>query len=337
MRTALVKPDGTVCVADQPAPQLLPGSARIRLTRSLISTGTETELIRRRRESPEGEDLRPGYSAAGRIVELSQDCQKGRAGQLVGCAGWALATHSQEAVVPRNLFVPVPEGVHEDNVAFIGCAVTCMHALRQAGISAGESVAVFGMGLFGQMVARIAAAFGARAFGVAKHPHQAECARGVCRAVWGPEELDAAASAPAGEELMDAAIIAAGGEQTRMIVQAGKVLRDRGTVVVLGRGWASIDFREEMFKKELKLRNTRAYGPGRYDPVYERQGVDYPLGYVRWTENRNMAGVLDLMARRLLDLRPLITSRCRLEDIPAAYERLMARPNREIAVLVEYD
>jgi len=194
---------------------------------------------------------------------------------------------------------------------------------------------VVGMGLFGQILARIARAFGAVVYAVAKHPHQAELAGQVCREVFPPGEPGENPLAAAGAAV-DVAVITAGGDQSGMIETACRMLRDRGTLVILGRGRATIDFREQMFKKELTLRNTRAYGPGRYDPQFEIEGVDYPVGYVPWTETRNMAGVLELMAGGLLDLRPLITSRCPLAEIPSAYERLLSRPNREVAVLVEY-
>jgi len=338
VKTALIQRDGTVRLAEAPAPEMLAKSARVRVRRSLISTGTETEVIRTRRAQPAADELRPGYSAVGEIVELSEDCRKGRVGQRAACAGWALATHSEEIVVPQNLFVPVPDApggaADDDNAAFIGCAVTCMHALRQGGVAGGDTVAVVGMGLFGQIVARIARAFGAVVCGVAKHPHQAEHAREVCRDVCAPRDL--LEGVPAGMGPADVAIVAAGGDQSEMLRAAGRMLRDRGTVVILGRGWANVDFREEMFKKELTLKNTRAYGPGRYDPQYEIQGIGYPPGYVPWTETRNMAGVLDLMARGLLDLRPLITSRYALSDVAAAYEKLLTRPNREIAVVLDY-
>ncbi len=337
MKTALVAADGTVRVVDQPALKMLPGSVRVKVTRSLISTGTEASVIRARREAPAEGDLRPGYSAVGTVVEVSADCGKAEAGQRVACAGWAVATHSQEVVVPRNLFVPIPDAVDDDNAAFIGLAVTCMHSLRQGGLAGGESVAVIGMGLFGQIVARIARAFGAVVCGVAKYPHQAEHAAGACDKVYPAGGMAEAIAALTPEDLVDVAVVAAGGELTEMIQVAGKLLRDRGTLVIIGRGAARIDFTQAMFAKELTLKNTRAYGPGRYDPQYEREGIDYPLGYVRWTENRNMAGVLDLMARGLLDLRGLITTRCRLEDIPAAYEKLMVAGNREIAAIVEHD
>jgi threonine dehydrogenase-like Zn-dependent dehydrogenase len=336
MKTALVTGEGKVVVVDRAALPLLKRSARIRVRRSLISTGTETDVIRSRRSAAAGEDLCPGYSAVGEVLEVSPDCRKGRPGLRVACAGWGLATHSQQIVVPENLFVPVPEGADDDNAAFIGCAVTCMHACRQGAVSGGDVVAVIGMGLFGQMVARIAGAFGAVVYALAKHPHQADRARQVCRQVWQWSGAEPAPALPADLAPADVVVITAGGEQSEMIRAAGKMLRDRGTVVILGRGWATLDFRQEMFQKELTLRNTRAYGPGRYDSQYEREGVDYPVGYVRWTENRNMAAVLDLMARGLLDLRPLITDRCRLEDIPAAYEKLLAKPNRQIAIAVEY-
>lgn len=336
MQSVIVKPDGKVVVEETPAPQMLPNSARVKVRRSLISTGTETDFIRARRAKPAEGDFRPGYSAVGTIVELAPDCPKGKLGQRVACAGWALATHSQEIVVPHSLFVPMEDKVEDDNAAFIGCAVTCMHALRQAGVAAGELVAVLGLGLFGQMVIRLAKAFGARVQAVAKHPHQFELAQQCCEQVWPAAGLEQALAATKPAEPADAAIIAAGGDQSEMVRLAGKLLRDRGTVVILGRGWAEIDFRQEMFQKELTLKNTRAYGPGRYDPIYERQCVDYPIGYVRWTENRNMAGVIDLMARGLLDLKPLITGRCKLADAPATYEKLMVRGHQQVAVVIEY-
>jgi len=336
MRSTVIRPDGSVCVHEEPARPMLHRSARVRVTHSLISTGTETDLIRSRRARPAGDDFSPGYAAVGEILELSPDCSNGHLGQRAACAGWALATHSEEIVVPQNLFAPVPEAVDSDNAVFIGCAVTCMHALRQAGVSCGESVAVFGAGLFGQITIRIARAFGARVLTVAKYPHQADMATSVGQETWTPAELEQALGKIAPTDLVDAAIVAAGGDQEEMIRQAGRLLRDRGTLVILGRGWARVDFREAMFQKELTLKNTRAYGPGRYDPVYEEQGVDYPIGYVRWTENRNMRAVLNLMAGGWLDLRPLITSRWPLQQIPEAYEALMARGNSQIAALVEY-
>lgn len=336
MKTALVAADGTVTVADQPAPEMLPGSVRVKVSRSLVSTGTETSLIRERRTTPAGESLRPGYSAVGTVTEVACDGPGARTGQRVACAGWALATHSQEIVVPRNLFVPIPEGVDDDGAVFIGLAVTCMHALRQGGVTGADRLAVIGMGLFGQIVARMGRAFGAAVLGVAKYPHQAARAAEVCRTVYDPAGLTAVLPELPPEDLADVAVIAITGDQTDAVRDAGRLLRDRGTVVILGRGWANVDFREEMFKKELTLKNTRAYGPGRYDPQYERQGIDYPIGYVRWTENRNMAGVLDLMARGLLDLRGLVTRRCPLEEIPSAYERLLTPGHSEIAVLVTY-
>lgn len=336
MRSTVIRSDGSICVREEPARPMLQQSARVRVTRSLISTGTETDFIRSRRVHPAGDDFSPGYAAVGEIVQLSPDCPKGRVGQRAACAGWALATHSEEIVVPQNLFASVPDTVDDDNAAFVGCAVTCMHALRQAGVSCGESVAVFGAGLFGQITVRVARAFGARVLAVAKHPHQADMARSVCQETWTPAELEEALGKIVPADLADAVIIAAGGDQEDMIRQAGRLLRDRGTLVILGRGWARVDFREAMFQKELTLKNTRAYGPGRYDPVYEEQGIDYPIGYVRWTENRNMYAVLDLMARGRLDLRPLVTSRWSLQQIPEAYVALMARGNAQIAALVEY-
>jgi len=340
-----------------PVPEAGPCTALVRTAASVVSAGTERmlvefaskSLIGKARSRPDlvrqtldkvrregllttleavenrlDQPLPLGYSSAGTIVAVGDGLQGFKVGDRVACAGGGSAVHAEYAVVPQNLMAHVPEAVDFDQAAFTTLGAIALHGLRLAEPQVGEHVAVIGLGLLGLLTAALSKASGCAAFGVDLDPARVERAR----LMGFPAGLraDAAAQAPSitRGRGFDVVLVCADTPSSDPVELAGALARDRGRVVVIGNVGLEVP-RRTYYEKELSLRVSRSYGPGRYDPLYEQAGIDYPIGFVRWTEGRNLQAFLDLLAGGQVDVRPLITHRFPIERATEAYEVVAGR------------
>lgn len=259
-----------------------------------------------------------GYSAAGRVVAVGDGCDSFAIGDLVACAGAGYANHAELIWVPENLCARVPPGVSADHAAFATIGAIALHGVRQAEARLGETIAVIGLGLIGQLTVQLLRASGCRIVGIDLDPWKVEraaCDLGLVRSD-AVEDRVRAFTAGRG---VDAVIITAAASSNDPIVLAGALARDRAHVVIVGAVPAEIP-RTPYYEKELDVRMSRSYGPGRYDRAYEDKGIAYPIGYVRWTEQRNLEAVLDAIAATRIEIEPLITHRVSIADAIRAYD-----------------
>jgi predicted dehydrogenase/threonine dehydrogenase-like Zn-dependent dehydrogenase len=269
-----------------------------------------------------------GYSAAGTVVEVGEAVSGLAPGDRVAIAGGGLANHAELDVVPHLLCARVPDGVSDEDAAFSTLGAIAMHGFRRAEIEVGSTVVVVGLGLVGQLATRIALAAGCTVHGVDVDERMIALARkaGAHAHLRAHAEAQLASKA-------DATLICASTADEDPILLAAAVARDRAPMVVVGDVRMNIP-RGPFFEKELDLRLSRSYGPGRYDPAYELHGRDYPEGYVRWTERRNLEAFLDLVAAGRIDPGELITHRFPIAEAKAAYEAL--RSERATAIVLTY-
>lgn len=278
-----------------------------------------------------------GYASAGTIVELGDEMHGFRVGQRVACAGGGFAVHAEMAVVPRNLLAPLPAELDFEQAAFTTLGAIALHGFRLAKPQLGETVAVIGLGLLGLLAVGTARAAGCQVLGIDIDPARVQLGlqMGAQQCVARPQAEAAAATFSRGRGL-DHILICADTASNDPVELAGEIARDRARVVAVGAVGLQLP-RKVYYEKELAFINSRSYGPGRYDPAYETAGHDYPAGYVRWTEGRNLEAVVDLMASGALDVRPLITHRFPIDQAPAAYD-LITNRGREpfLGVLLTY-
>ncbi len=361
--------DGKAQVVDVPRPSARRGAALVRTAASLVSAGTERmvvefaeksllgkarsrpDLVRQVLDKARREGLLPtvrsafnrldqpmglGYSSAGTIVEVGEGLQGFQVGDRVACAGGGYAVHAEYAVVPQNLLARLPDAVDFESAAFTTLGAIALHGFRLAHPQVGESVAVIGLGLLGLLACGIAAAAGCRVFGVDLAAERVALAaqfgaQAVLRA-----EAESAASAFTRGRGFDVALICADARSNDPIELAGLLARDRGQVVAVGAVGLEIP-RKLFYAKELTFQVSRSYGPGRYDPAYEEGGQDYPPGYVRWSEGRNLEAIVDLLASGRLDVRPLISHRFPIEQGAGAYELITGKRGEPfLGVLLTY-
>jgi predicted dehydrogenase/threonine dehydrogenase-like Zn-dependent dehydrogenase len=363
---------GELSVTDVPPPAVRSGQVLVHNVASLVSAGTERAVIelarmnpvRKARARPDlvrkvlaraGQEgllgtarvvmnlastpLPLGYSCAGVVRAVGATVSGLSPGDRVACAGLGYANHAEVVTVPRNLVVPIPEGVEFDEAAFVTVGAIALQGVRQAALSVGESVVVIGLGLVGLLTVQICVAAGVRVFGVDLSADRVRLASELGAA---SGESVSAAIGPAVSRFTrqrgaDAIIIAAATPSSEPVALAAEIARDRARVIVVGDVGLDIP-RRAYYEKELELRLSRSYGPGRYDSAYEEKGHDYPVGYVRWTENRNMEAFLDLVAAGKVRVGPLVTQRFPIEQATDAYD-LLTDPRAElsIGILLEYD
>ncbi|MBX6364612.1 MAG: bi-domain-containing oxidoreductase [Gemmatimonadetes bacterium] len=358
-------------VAEVPAPGVRAGQVLVRNVASLISAGTERaavdfgqksllqkarsrpDLVRQVVERVRKEGLGPtieavrsrldqpvplGYSCAGVVEEVGAGVTEFSPGQRVACAGAGYANHAELVVVPRNLVVAIPDPVSFEDAAYVTLGAIALHGVRTADVHVGDVVAVIGLGLLGQLTVQLLRAAGCQVVGIDLDPEKVQLARdlGAERAVVRSGGVDAAVAELTGSRGADAAIITAASSSNDPVELAGQICRDRGRVTVVGAVGMTIP-REIYYRKELELRISRSYGPGRYDPAYEEKGHDYPVGYVRWTERRNLEEFLRLVSRGLVTPGRMTTHRFAVEQAPEAYE-LITGVRREpfLGILLTY-
>lgn len=360
---------GAVAVAEVPAPVARPGFVLVRTAASLISAGTERStveagqkgLVGRAIEQPAlvkkvidkarnegvvatfdavrsklGSLSALGYSAAGLVVDAGDDTGF-RMGDRVACAGVGYASHAEVLSVPKNLCVRLPDNVSFDSGAFGTVGAIALQGVRLAEPTLGESVVVIGLGLIGQLTIQLLNANGCRVFGIDLDEKKIELAKTL-----GAED-GCASGGEAKQRVLewsrgrgaDAVLVTAGTSSNEPVELAGEISRAKGRVVVVGAVGLNIP-RKPYYDRELTFRISMSYGPGRYDREYEERGHDYPFGYVRWTEGRNIESFLDMVASGRVDVEPLITHRFKIDEGERAYE-LITSDQPYLGVVLQYD
>ena len=280
-----------------------------------------------------------GYSSAGVVLEVGEGAGEFAVGDRVACAGAGHAGHAEVNWIPKNLCVKIPPNVNFESAASVALGAIALQGVRVAEAKLGERVAVIGLGLIGQLVAQILRAAGCVVWGLDPDPDRVRLARelGVDFACQNREWEQSPYSALCQRgEGADAVILTASTRSAEPIQLAGELARDRGVVVVVGDVRADIP-RGPYYKKELQVRYSRSYGPGRYDPEYEERGADYPYGFVRWTEKRNMEAFLELVAQQKVRVEPLLTHRFSIDEALEAYKLLSGeRKERYVGILLTY-
>ena len=363
--------DGKMSLLEVPFPALNAGCVLVRNHFSLISAGTEGKTVKDARLGYIGkakarkEEVKKviqtaktigvmntyrlvmnkldapsplGYCCAGEVIEVASDITDIQVGDMVACGGNS-ANHAEVVAVPRNLCVKIPEGVAIDQASLATLGSIALQGIRQADLRLGESAAVIGLGLIGQLTIQMLHASGVKTIGVDIDPGQVASAlkNGADMAyVRGSDYLMQAVDELTNGYGVDAVIITAGTSSTDPIDFSGEICRQKGKVVVVGAvptGFKRVNY----FKKELDLRMSCSYGPGRYDADYEEKGIDYPYGYVRWTENRNMEAFIELIRSGRINLSPLITHRFSFNDAVKAYDLIVNKTEPFLGIIMQYN
>jgi predicted dehydrogenase len=348
--------NGKTVVRDVPWPPCPPGFVLVQNAFSIISSGTERARLETSRRSLVGkamsrpdlvrevierarregitatrravrsrlhEETAVGYSSSGRVLEVGETVSGFQSGDLVACAGGGYANHAEVVSVPANLCAKVPPGVPLEAAAATTIASIALHGIRLADVRVGERVAVIGCGLVGRVACRILRAAGAETFAIDVDPGRVKHVRADVDHAFALADSTASSILSASGGIgMDAVLVTAASRSNDPLLLAAKIARDRGAIVLVGDVAVEMP-RSVLYDKELSFRVSRSYGPGRYDREYEERGLDYPISYVRWTEQRNMQAILDLQARGKLALADLIEV-LRVEEAPEAYARLVA-------------
>lgn len=278
-----------------------------------------------------------GYSSAGVVVDVGEDVTKFSVGDRVACAGAGYANHAELIVVPENLAAGVPDGLELDRAAFATLGAIALQGIRVAEPSLGEVVVVVGLGLIGQLAVQLLVANGCRVLGVDINQRRIDQALDH-GAEWGatPEALAEGWNHEVTNGYgFDFALITASSDTAAPIELAANLCRPKGRIVVVGAMPLELD-RRTFYEKELELRLSMSYGPGRYDRRYEELGLDYPLPYVRWTENRNLQTFLDLTRKESVRPAALDTETVAFEEAEEAYGRLAAGEHESLAVVFRY-
>jgi predicted dehydrogenase/threonine dehydrogenase-like Zn-dependent dehydrogenase len=363
---------GSIEVTEVPAPRVFTGGVLVRIAASLVSAGTERassefasrNLLQKAKSRPDlvtdviakvrRDGLFPaisavrnrldqpqalGYSSAGTILEVGEGVSDIKPGDRVACAGANFAVHAEYACIPRLLVARIPSvDVDFESAAFATLGAIAIHGVRTAEAKIGEVVGVIGAGLLGQLTVQILNAAGCRVIVIDPVQGRADLAArsGALAATTSEMEFRDLALAHSGGKGLDSVLIAAETPSSAPVNLASQVVRDRGVVVAVGTVGMELQ-RKLYYEKEIDFRVSRSYGPGRYDDAYEQKGRDYPIGYVRWTETRNMEAFLQLLANRKLNVHPMITHRFDIESALDAYDLINGKKaGPYLGVLIRY-
>lgn len=360
---------GILDVSDVPAPLLESHTVLVENKCSLVSAGTEKSTVDMAKKSLVGKaKARPdlvkkvvnqvqkdglvdtakmvmgrldtraalGYTCAGIVSAVGDDVQGFSIGDRVACAGQNYASHAEVVSIPKNLCIKIPEGVGFEDASYVAVGSIALQGVRQADPKLGESVAVIGLGLLGQMVVQILKANGCYVIASDLDASKVELARelGADKSVL-PGDLEGAVDSATSGYGVDSVIITASTKSSAPVETAGEICRQKGRVVVVGAVGMDIP-REPYYMKELEIRLSCSYGPGRYDAEYEEKGQDYPYGYVRWTEQRNMSAFLDLVAQQKVNLKALTTHNFTIEDASSAYDMISNQTESYLGIVLSY-
>ena len=361
---------GELGVFDVPAPVCGDNGALVKTSVSLVSAGTEKMLVDFAKKSmlAKAKD-RPdlvkqvfdkmkkegvkntlekvftkldtpiplGYSAAGRVIEVGSNLSGLKIGDRVACGGAGYANHAEINYVPKNLMVKIPDGVDDIDASFVTVGAIALQGVRQTEPKIGEKIAVIGLGLLGQLTVQLLKANGCKVIGSDVDPDKLSLAKKlgadeVCHA----SELIKKSNEFSNGYGVDAVIIAASTSSNQPTIDAAEISRMRGRVIYLGLVGMDIP-RNDYYKKEIDIRLSMAYGPGRYDPEYEEKGIDYPFDLVRFTEQRNFEAFLGLIEEGKITPKDLITHSYDFDDAMKAYDLLEGRiQEKYLGIVLEY-
>ncbi len=364
---------GELMLADVPIPSLRANSLLVRNACSLVSVGTERQLIDFAQKSLLGKArARPdlmrkvmsvaqneglleayrqatsrldtplplGYSSAGEIIAVDEEVDEFKVGDRVACAGSGYACHAEIISVPKTLCVSIPDNVDFESAAFVALGAIALHSVRLAELTLGENVSIIGLGLLGQITAQIVKASGCNVFGIDIDTHKIVLAKELgtdAGAVIGQDDVPAQVSNFTDGVGADIVIIMASTSGNEPVELAAEITRERGKIVATG--LVGLDMPRKLFyEKELDFKVPRAWGPGMYDENYERGKVDYPLPYIRWSAKRNMEEFLRLVSQEKVKLDKIITHRFPIKKATEAYEMVTGKSEeRYIGLLLTYD
>ncbi|HEY61240.1 MAG TPA: Gfo/Idh/MocA family oxidoreductase [Anaerolineae bacterium] len=360
---------GETKVVDVPVPTPKPGMVLVRTGASLVSSGTERmvvefaekSLIGKAQSRPDlvrqvldkakregvlttldavmnklDQPLPLGYSSSGTVVAVGEGISDIQVGKRVACAGGGYAVHAEYVLVPKNLIAPLPANVDFESAAFSTIGAIALHGFRLAQPQFGESIAIIGLGLLGMLAAGIANAAGLKILGIDLDTQRVNLAQSLgINAVLRENAENIALEFSRGRGV-DTVLICADTPSNDPVNLAGNIARDRANIVAIGAVGLNIP-RKLYYMKELSFINSRSYGPGRYDKNYEEKGNDYPIGYVRWTEGRNLEAFIDLLSTGRFDVKKLITHRFLITQAEKAYELITGKSEETfLGVLLTY-
>lgn len=360
---------GDVDLVDVPTPTLRPDGVLVETTYSLVSAGTERAMLNLGQKTLLGKALerpdlarevvqklrhdgvvstyrsvqsrlnepRPlGYSCVGEVLAVGDEVDDLSVGDTVACGGAGYASHAEVNYVPSNLCVEVPDGVDQRAASFVTLGAIAMQGVRRLDATPGERIAVIGLGLVGHLVSKILDAYGYQTLGLDIDPTTIEDADHLdTGAVIGDDDVSAVVDNFTDGVGVDGVVIAAATESNQPVEMAGEIVREQGTVAVVGDVGMDVP-RSEYYEKELDFRVSRSYGPGRYDRRYEEEGLDYPIEFVRWTERRNMREFLRLIGDERLSVDEMVTHTFSVDDALDAYDLILNGEERFLGVVIEY-
>lgn len=361
---------GELGLFDVPSPVCEKNGALVQTTVSLVSAGTEKmlvdfakksmlakakdrpDLVKQVIDKMKKEGVRNtlekvftkldtpiplGYSLAGRVVEVGSELSGINIGDRVACGGAGYANHAEINYVPKNLMVKIPDGVDDIDASFVTVGAISLQGVRQTAPLLGEKIAVMGLGLLGQLTVQLLKANGCKVIGSDIDPDKMALAKKLgCDEVCHAEELISKANEFTNGYGADAVIIAASTSSNQPITDAAEISRMRGRVVLVGMVGMDVP-RNTYYKKELEIKLSMAYGPGRYDPEYEEKGIDYPYDLVRFTEQRNFEAFLGLIQEGKISPKDLITHSYEFDDAMKAYDLLEGRTQEKyLGIVLEY-
>lgn len=364
---------GQLYVDDVPIPSLSDNMVLVQNSFSLISAGTErstvkvakSNLLGKARQRPDlvaqvlnnirKEGLKAtldkvrtkldslkalGYSTSGKVLASMDSNSFFKAGDRVACAGQDYASHAEVVCIPQNLIAKIPDNVTDEEASFTTLGAIALQGVRQADVKLGEVVCVIGLGLLGQLTCQLLIASGCKVMGIDMSAHMLDLAiqNGADEAILRSDaNLNSRIDAFTNGHGFDSVIITAASPTNDPIVLAGEITRKKGKVIAVGAVKLDVPRDPHYYKKELDLRLSMSYGPGRYDVNYEEHGVDYPFAYVRWTEQRNMEAFLQILSQKKINVKPLISHVFDISEAESAYKIVMGEVKEpHIAILLSY-
>ncbi len=341
MKQVFIDGRGDIVVREVEPPEMGENGVLVDTAYSVVSTGTETMGIRSRRKDPKADrpDQATGYTNSGTVIAVGKNVESEFAvGDRVGNYGApsAFGGHVETCFIGRNLAVKLPENVTLQDAAFTGLGGIAMQAVRRSGLTFGEVAVVTGLGVLGQIIARICKAVGYKTIASDFLPDRLKLAQSAgITAINAAEDVISHAKDASDGQGADAVIIVAATDSAEPITQALDMIRFGGRIVMVGVTKMEID-RTKFFAKEAEFVISRAAGPGRYDPNYEREGVDMPYPYVRWSEGRNLREFIRMLSEKRVRVDDLVSHEFPVEQAADAYEQILERPKETLGVLLKY-